>query len=113
VSIVDLAWITVSAARYITNWEVVLDTESLTDHRNIRIGVRVTPSEVLRRRAKRDACRQWALRKLDVDLLMAVFLAKSLASPREEESIRDKVKRIGATLTKASDVSMPRSRSFP
>jgi len=41
---------------------------------------------------------------------MAAVLAKSLCLPKEGESISDSVERIGAILTKASDVAMPQSR---
>jgi hypothetical protein len=44
---------------------------------------------------------------------VATVLAKSLISPREEESIGDNMERIGATLTEAYDIAMPRSRSSP
>jgi hypothetical protein len=90
---------------------VVMDADSLSIHRFIWIGVRATPSEVLSRRAKEKPPRQWTLRKLDENALMAAVLAKSLCLPREGESIRDSVERIGAILTEASDVAMPRSRS--
>jgi hypothetical protein len=94
---------------------VDVSTESLSDRRFIRIGVRATPGEVLSCRAKAKFLRRWALRKLDEDALMTTILVKSLCSPREEKSIRvkrDSVEWIGAS-EEASDASMPRSRSSP
>jgi len=108
-----LTWAFPSAARLVTSWRVVTDTDSLSDHRFIQIGVRATPSEVLSRRAKEGLPRRGILRKLDEDSLIAAVLAKSLCLPKEGESISDSVERIGAILTKASDVAMPQSRSSP
>jgi hypothetical protein len=107
-SIVDITWCSPNAARQVINWEVDANTESLSDHRFIQIGVRATPGEVLSRRAREKSPRRWVLRKLDVDALIATVLTKSLCSPREGESIRDNVEWIRAALTEASDASIPR-----
>jgi hypothetical protein len=107
-SIVDISWCSSNAAHLITKWVMDTDTESFSDHKFIRIGVRATPGEVLSR-AKEKSPRRWALRKLDKDALMATALAKSLCSPKEGESIGESVEWIGTALEEISDASMPRS----
>jgi hypothetical protein len=87
----DLTWTSPYTVRFITSWEVVTDTDTLSDHRYIRIGVCSTLDEMLRRRDEEGFPRQWTLRKLDIDSLMAAVLAKSLCSPGEGMSIRDQV----------------------
>jgi hypothetical protein len=57
-SIVDITWFSPNASRFVTSWEVEADIEFLSDHRFIRIGVRASPSKVLRRRAKEEPPRR-------------------------------------------------------
>jgi hypothetical protein len=107
-SIVDISWCSSNAAHLITKWVVDADTESLSDHKFIQIGVRATPGKVLSCRAKKEPPRRWALQKLDEDALVATVLAKSLCFPLLWESIGESVEWIGTALEEISDASMPR-----
>jgi hypothetical protein len=65
-SIVDLTWSSPAAARWVESWGVLDDVETLSDHLYIEVAVRVTPRDVLDRRARNAAVsKRWALTKLD------------------------------------------------
>ncbi|XP_071580887.1 uncharacterized protein [Temnothorax nylanderi] len=56
-SIVDLTWASPPAARRIGHWEVVIERETLSDHRHIEMVVNAASREVLARRRELEASR--------------------------------------------------------
>lgn len=112
-SIVDLTWVTPSAARMLIEWRVLLDVEHLSDHRHIAMnfGRRGLPAN--RNDQQEQQQPRWTMRRLDEDMLMAsvttAMWSYSLTAndPSEEESW------IRTTLTTACDMAMPRARRVP
>lgn len=75
-SIVDLTWVSPLAARLVGDWRVVVDAESLSDHRYIKMASTPASREVLtRRREAGNRARRWTLKKLEEETLYSSILA--------------------------------------
>ncbi|XP_011859601.1 PREDICTED: uncharacterized protein LOC105557067 [Vollenhovia emeryi] len=112
-SIIDLTWATPSAARLVTLWRVMRDTENLSDHRYISVELGVLAS-LGRRRESRP---RWAIKRLREDALMASIEAAcwvrgTFPETHETDPLQE-AEWIGATLTAACNAAMPRSKTRP
>ncbi|XP_011858960.1 PREDICTED: uncharacterized protein LOC105556473 [Vollenhovia emeryi] len=112
-SIIDLTWATPSAARLITGWRVMRDTETLSDHRYISVEFGVLASLGCRRETRP----RWALKRLREDALMASIEAAcwvrgTFPETHETDPLQE-AEWIGATLTAACNAAMPRSKTRP
>ncbi|XP_043522525.1 uncharacterized protein LOC122535233 [Frieseomelitta varia] len=124
-SIIDLTWASPSAARLITDWDVNDDVEILNDHMYITMRVallgrlsnngRNSQSNGRERNeqpAKPPAAR-WALRKMDMDLLIAAaHIAVWLDPPIGPTSTSEEnTKWLCKSMTGICNMAMPRIRT--
>ena len=124
-SIVDLTWASLAAARKIRSWEVVLDAETLSDHRYITI--KFSREQVDTRhnqQPKRQTSGQgrqreptpyprWAFKKLNRERLLTAAHAESWIAPSQEETtteINCQAESFHRQITRI-DAAMPRTRS--
>jgi len=75
-SIVDLTWVSPLAAHLVSDWRVVADAKSLSDHRYIEIASAPASREVLtRRREAKGEVRRWVLKKIEEALYSSILAA--------------------------------------
>lgn len=108
-SIVDLTWSTFKAVPLIKDWRVIIDTETLSDHRYIGISVFAIRAEQLRNRRERERYLRWSTSRLDEDLLAAVVTQLWADDDifEAEFSVHARADRLADLLIKACDFAMP------
>ena len=122
-SIVNLTWASPSAARKIRSWKVLVETETLSDHRYIVITMRPLPGEGGRNNTRAEADRErrqektsyprWALKKLDPERLRTAANAEAWDTPSQELTTTDvdkQAEQIQKQMTNICDAAMPRVR---
>lgn len=97
------------------NWQLglVVDGESLSDHRYIQMAATPTPRDVLaRRRIAKGRTQRWALKKLDEDVLYSSILAALWERENREEgnACLEDIGWIMEVIIGACNASMPRIR---
>ena len=124
-SIVDLTWASLAAARKIRSWKVVLDAETLSDHRYIII--RFSPDQVevrhnqqpKRQKSGRGTQREptpflrWAFKKLNRERLLTAAHAEAWIAPSQEETTTEvncQAESFHRQITKICDAAMPRAK---
>lgn len=115
-SIIDLTWMTPSAARLTKGWKVATDIEILSDHRCIEFSVATTSKVIVERRRLREAtARRWALRKLDEDVFMAVINAAMITEDWKnmEGNLDDQKAWLQSTINQACNAAMPKVKMKP
>ena len=110
-SIIDLSLATRVVANAVSRWRVEAGTETLSDHRYIRIDVSVPNQTPLRRRA--DDTPRWSIRKMDEDALKAAAVALTWATSDERRRVEDGADRFRELMTRVCDAGMPRVGSVP
>lgn len=110
-SIVDLTWATPSAAAMLADWRVLLDAETLSDHRYIIMSFGRKGKELLNYR--QEVQPRWALKKLNEDKLMAAVIAAAwVHTPSERDPVAEE-EWMRKIITKACDAAMPRTKRTP
>lgn len=113
-SIVDLTFASTDLAHYIRGWEVLVEAETLSDHRYIRFDVggqqptSIGPaSNATRRRGPR-----WAIKCLDKDLLEEASLIQAwVSAPTCVREVQEETKWLREALTSICDAAMPRVKA--
>ncbi|XP_043521008.1 uncharacterized protein LOC122534438 [Frieseomelitta varia] len=123
-SIVDISWATPAALAHIRDWKVMEDAETLSDHLYIKIRLRLPETGndgyITGRSQRPCPCvskqltnPRWALKKLDMDLLMAAAAAKSWPAIPESIDPATEAEWFRQALTEICDTAMPRCRTMP
>ncbi|KMQ86989.1 reverse transcriptase, partial [Lasius niger] len=116
-SIVDITLGTPPVARMVFGWRVMAGSETLSDHRYIRMDVSDPSAGNQPRPQNRSDTPlppRWALKRLDKDTLMAAAVAKAWESPAPGPcDVDGEAAWFREAMTQISDVAMPRTRASP
>lgn len=117
-SIIDITLGCPRTASRVSNWQVMEEEETLSDHRYIRFRVSdpslgAMPS--MGSNGHSTAPRGWGLKKLDRDLMMAAATVKMWTeeATRPIEDADEGAVRLRGILSDICDASMPRRRALP
>ncbi|XP_041987956.1 uncharacterized protein LOC121739522 [Aricia agestis] len=106
-SIVDLTLSSPTVARRITNWRVLSDKETLSDHRYIRFDVSACTSELGRRTPSHGGPR-WSLRRLDREMLKEAAIVAAWNPLPPEGGVEELADWLNDAAHNICDASMPR-----
>ncbi|KAL0896218.1 hypothetical protein ABMA27_012157 [Loxostege sticticalis] len=116
-SIVDLTFASPDVANRVSEWRVLTEAESLSDHRNIRFNISASPNSSAP--APPHASRtpqypRWRVKAMDRDMLREAALVKSwLPTPSGPVPIDEEAEWFRGTMTQVCDASMPRAKALP
>lgn len=115
-SVVDLTWCSPDMAKNMSNWRVIGDTETMSDHALIEIEIKQhVDAEITDCRRKKQATfPRWSTKSMNWDLLTAAMITKDWLCPQpvlcdSEEAAA----RLVQLLEEACDVAAPRVRTLP
>lgn len=114
-SIVDVSFASPITATRILNWRVLEDTETLSDHRYIRMKISTNLTNTLSLSNKRTSVfPKWSLNQLDQDMAGEAAMVEAWnIQPPATIDIEEKAIRFGKSLTTICDAAMPRARRLP
>ncbi|CAG4955271.1 unnamed protein product [Colias eurytheme] len=113
-SIVDVTFASPPLARCIQDWRVLVDVETLSDHRYIRFSVS-TPSTANSRFPAGERRPRWALGTLDKELLIEAAIVQAwLPTPQGDDvDVEEEATWLANAMAQICDASMRRARSVP
>ncbi|XP_070162507.1 uncharacterized protein [Polyergus mexicanus] len=105
-SIIDLTWISFDLTRFIKDWKVREDIESMSDHNYITFDLCSIPPELPPNRLLQ---RRWNTKSLDEDLFQAVLLWRGAGPEMEiQRDVNKFTTWLDKTMEEACDASMKR-----
>lgn len=117
-SIIDVSFASPVAARRVNHWRVMVGTETLSDHRYVRMDIADPslgrmPSERVTKE-EHPPFPRWAIKKMNRDAVIVASVAKSWEEqPIISGHVEEEAEWFRHTWTQISDVAMPRVRAPP
>ncbi|XP_049885101.1 uncharacterized protein LOC126380041 [Pectinophora gossypiella] len=116
-SIVDLTFASPALASRVSNWRVLDDVETLSDHRYITFGVSTSSSDSISRRereARPSVFPRWSLARLNEELLEEAAIVQAWTmQPVDPAGVHEGALRFREVLTRICDAAMPRAKRQP
>ncbi|XP_049871151.1 uncharacterized protein LOC126370360 [Pectinophora gossypiella] len=116
-SIVDLTFASPALASRVSNWRVLDDVETLSDHRYVTFEVSTSSSDTTSRRdreARPSAFPRWSLVRLNEELLEEAAIVQAWTmQPVDPAEVHESAIKFRETLTRMCDAAMPRAKRRP
>lgn len=112
-SVIDVTFASPELSRRIHDWEVLVDEETLSDHRYIRFSVSSSLVEEHNRELPNTGPR-WSIKRLNLELLQEAAIIQSWnASLLEPVDVDTEADKLCEAMTHICDAAMPRVKALP
>lgn len=113
-SIVDITLASPHLANRVQDWRVLVDEETLSDHKYIRYSVPAPTASGRETRSPTEGGPRWVLGRLEREVAKEAAIVEAwVAGSDSVVEVDEEAVRLDAALTRVCDASMPRAKSFP